>query len=121
MHLAAEIAVGFIALVHFGIAFAEMFLFKKPAVYGRLEKFQFDQKEANRIAPIVANAGLYNSFLGAGLGWSFIAEFDALALRLFFLTCVAIAGIYGAITLKPTTLVLQTLPAAVAVALLLMA
>jgi putative membrane protein len=114
MQTAVEIAVGLIALIHFGIAFAEMFLWKKPAVFGRLERFHFDEKEAARIAPIVANAGLYNAFLGAGLAWSFIADADAHALRIFFLTCVAIAGVYGAITLKPTTLFIQTLPAVIA-------
>ena len=68
-----------------------------------------EQAEADKVAPIVANAGLYNAFLAAGLMWSlFTGDMPSL---FFFLSCVAVAGVYGAVTLKKTTLILQTLPA----------
>jgi putative membrane protein len=66
-----------------------------------------------RRAPIVANAGLYNLFVAAGLAWSVLRSEPQSSV--FFLSFVAVAGIYGAVTLKKTTLVLQTLPALLAV------
>jgi putative membrane protein len=114
MEALAAGAVGIVALVHVVIAGCELFLWRRPAVYGRLERFHFTQADADRIAPIVANAGLYNGFIAAGLLWSVLAASNGYALRLFFLTCVAVAGVYGALTLKRTTLFLQTLPALLA-------
>jgi putative membrane protein len=114
MEALAAGAVVVVALLHVVIAGSELFLWRRPAVYGRLERFRFTQAEADRIAPIIANAGLYNGFIAAGLLWSALAGSNAYALRLFFLACVAIAGVYGAATLKRTTLFLQTLPALVA-------
>ena len=114
MQLLANVAVGIVALVHVAISVAELFLWKRPGVYGRLDRFNFNQDEANKVAPIVANAGLYNAFIASGLVWSLFATSDSQSLKLFFLSCVVIAGIYGAATLKRTTLVLQTLPALLA-------
>ena len=59
---------------------------------------------------IVANAGLLNGFLAAGLVWGLLFIADSLAVKTFYLSCVIVAGIYGAATLKWTTLVLQSLP-----------
>lgn len=114
MRRTARILVGLIAFMHFGISAAEMFLWKNPAVYTRLDKFDFCKEEAEKIAPIVANAGLYNAFIAAGLVWSLFAGSNSRALQFFFLSCVAIAGVYGAVTLKPDTVLLQTLPALLA-------
>jgi len=111
MQVIASIAVALVALVHAGISVVEMFLWKRPQVHGRLG---FQQDVAAKVAPIVANAGLYNAFLMSGLVWSLLATNHAQSLQVFFLSCVAIAGIYGAATLKRTTLVLQTLPAVLA-------
>jgi putative membrane protein len=116
MQLLARIAVGVVALLHVGISASEMFLWKNPAIYQRLDKFNFSQQEADKIAPIVANAGLYNGFIAAGLIWSLFASGASRSLKFFFLSCVAIAGVYG-MTLKPDTVVLQTLPALVALGL----
>ena len=71
------------------------------------------------MAPIVANAGLYNSFLAAGLIWSVVSGSGGPDIAVFFLTCVAVAGVFGAITLKPTTLLLQTVPGVIALAAVL--
>jgi len=70
------------------------------------------------VAPIVANAGLYNAFLASALVWSLLPTVESLPAKFFLLSCVAIAGIYGAITLKWITIVIQTLPALVTMLLL---
>lgn len=108
----ANVAVAIVAAIHIGIGLVEMFLWPKPKVYTRLERFAFTQAEAIKVAPIVANAGLYNLFVAAGLAWSvYMGQPSAVG---FFLLCVAIAGLFGAVTLKSTTLILQTIPGALA-------
>jgi len=108
----AKVAVGFVALVQVVISVAEMFFWKCPRVYGRLDDvFHFTQAQADTVAPIVANAGLYNAFLAAGLVWSLWATSYSKSLKFFFLSCVTIAGIYGGFTLKPITFAMQTAPA----------
>jgi len=110
----ANISVAIVAGIHVLIMAVEIFAWKLPAVHGRLG---FSQDDANRAAPIVANAGLYNGFLAAGLIWSLVGAADPFALKLYFLSCVIIAGAFGALTLKWTTLVLQSLPATAAILL----
>ncbi len=68
-------------------------------------------------SPIVQNAGLYNSFIAAGLFWSAFSLQNSKALPIFFLVCVFIAGFFGAISLNPTTLIIQTIPALIALIL----
>ena len=109
-------------MIHFGFAVGEIFF-----TTCLLEKlFGFCPSKALKTAPIAKNAGIYNSFIAAGLFWSAFAQENAFELRLFFLICVAIAGIFGALTLPskdPTqprnikTLFLQTLPATIAIVL----
>ena len=99
-----------VAVIHIVIAVVEMCFWQVPKVHSRLG---YDAVEAKKVAPIVANAGLYNSFLAAGLIWGLSSLGSSHAL-LFFLTCVIVAGVFGAVTLKWTTLVLQSLPGAVA-------
>lgn len=110
----ATAAVSIVALIHFLISVVEIFFWQIPAVYERLG---FTAEVASQVAPIVQNAGLYNGFVATGLLWSALAKENALPLRTFFLVCVAIAGVFGAVTLRPTTLVLQTLPALLALVL----
>ena len=71
---------------------------------------------------LAANQGLYNGFLAAGLGWSLAAAapFDH-ALKLFFLSCVLVAGVYGAVTASRAILYIQALPAIAALAVTLLA
>ena len=107
----AQFLVGLVALIHIVISISEIFLWKKPVVHQRIG---FNQAEADKAAPIVANAGLYNGFLAAGLIWSLLMSTNAAIIQLFFLTCVFIAGVFGAVTLKWTTLILQTLPSLIA-------
>jgi putative membrane protein len=104
--------VGLVAIIHVAIAGVEMFLWKRPRIHQRLA---FSHADAMKVAPIVANAGLYNAFLAAGLIWT-LAIRPAEPVMTFFLVCVVAAGLFGAVTLKWTTLVLQTLPATLALA-----
>jgi putative membrane protein len=102
-----------VAVIHVVISIVEMFFWETPLVYQRLD---FTADIAKQVAPIVQNAGLYNGFIAAGLIWAAFAKSNTVRLRVFFLVCVIIAGIFGALTLKWTTLALQTLPGFVALA-----
>jgi putative membrane protein len=84
-----------------------MVFWKKPFIHERLD---FTLPEAIKVAPIVANAGLYNRFIGSGLIWSLASDESGYPIKIFFLVCIIIAGLYGAVTLRPTTLIIQTLP-----------
>jgi len=111
MKVAATIAIAFVAFEHFGFLVLEMFFWTKP--FGR-RTFGLTPELARASAALAANQGLYNGFLGAGLVWSLFAGFPV---AVFFLSCVIIAGIFGAITAKRTILWIQAAPAAVALLL----
>src|SRR5947209_8996824 len=103
------------AVAHLGFMAIEMFPWNRPFVF-ELVKLGFSLCIENETvaAPIVHNAGLYNAFIAAGLIWGISAGAHAFHLRLFFLSCAFVAGCFGAVTLTPKTLLLQTLPAAAA-------
>ena len=113
MSLIAVILVALVALLHVYILILEMFLWTGP----RGQKaFGLTPEFAQQTKALAANQGLYNGFLAAGLIWSLLhpqAEF-AWQIALFFLACVAVAGIYGAATASRKILFIQTLPAVVA-------
>jgi len=115
MQLAANIAVVVVALLHVGFLVLEMFLWTKPA--GR-RIFGLSKELAAASAGLAMNQGLYNGFLAAGLLWSLVAGRNV---ALFFLACVIIAGVFGALTAKRSILYVQALPAAIALALLVLA
>ena len=106
-----NIFVVIIALIHILLCVVEMFFWKEPVIHERLG---FTLEEAIKVAPIVANAGLYNGFLAAGLIWSLFSGKTGDAIKIFFLVCVIIAGIFGAVTLTWTPLLIQTAPGAIA-------
>jgi putative membrane protein len=108
------IAVSIVALIHISISVVEMFFWETPIIYERLG---FTAEIAHQVGAIVQNAGLYNSFIAAGLLWSLFTQNHSLQTKTFFLICALIAGIFGGITLSPNTLVLQTLPALLALIL----
>ncbi|MEV8590066.1 DUF1304 domain-containing protein [Streptomyces sp. NPDC051180] len=112
MPLTADILVALVALLHASIMVMEMFLWQKET--GR--RFSgFDAEMARATAPLAANQGLYNGFLAAGLVWGLVAEDPtAFAARVFFLSCVVVAGIYGAATANRRILFAQALPGALA-------
>ena len=116
MPLFANLFVVIVALVHIIIFVVEMFFWKQPVIHERLG---FTLEEAIKVAPIVANAGLYNGFLAVGLIWGLVSGKTGNAIKIFFLACVIIAGIFGAATLTRTPLLIQTAPGAIALFLLL--
>ena len=115
MNLLTTIAISIVIILHILFLILEMFLWNTP--FGR-KTFGLKEDYARQSAALAANQGLYNGFLAAGLLWGLISTggFDAL---MFFLGCIIIAGIYGAMTAKRSILYLQALPAAIAMALLL--
>lgn len=113
MHAAANIVVGIVALIHVYILVLEMFLWDKPA---GLRTFGLTREFAAASKALAANQGLYNGFLAAGLVWGLFAA-DAGVMR-FFLGCVLVAGVYGAITANVRILWVQAMPAAVGLVLL---
>jgi putative membrane protein len=118
MNIMANLIVAFIALLHLYFMALEMFLWQTP--YG-LKTFAMTPDMASATATLAANQGLYNGFLAAGLFWGVIAEREGFAIKVFFLTCVILAGIFGGMTAKTTILFIQALPAAVALMLVLAA
>lgn len=117
MRLAADIAIALVALIHVYILVLEMFLWTKPA--GR-KAFGLSQEFAAQTRVLGANQGLYNGFLATGLFWSLLPRLEAPAFKLFFLGCVGVAGLYGAATASRRILFVQAVPAAIALALVLL-
>ena len=113
MYLIAQILVAFVALIHVYILVLEMFLWTKPK--GR-KAFGLTKEFAESTKVLAANQGLYNGFLAAGLFWGLCPNLAyAESIQLFFLGCVAIAGIYGAATASKKILYIQTVPAVIAI------
>ncbi|NOX68646.1 MAG: DUF1304 domain-containing protein [Gammaproteobacteria bacterium] len=105
------LSVGFVALQHIGFLILEMFLWTSPI---GLRTFGLTPEFAQQSSSLAANQGLYNGFLAAGLIWSLLADNRARSLQVFFLSCVIVAGIFGAATAKLSILFIQAVPAAVA-------
>ena len=116
----ANVLVALVALLHVYFLVLEMFLWTKPL---GLKTFRNTQEKANDSAVLAANQGLYNGFLAAGLFWGLIHSAPAFALQIkaFFLLCVVIAGIYGAVSVSKRILFVQAAPAALALILLWLA
>jgi len=120
MAIIANTLIALTALAHVGFLVLEMFLWTKPQ--GR-KVFRMSPEQAETTKVLAANQGLYNGFLGAGLVWSLVhpqPDF-AFQLKLFFLVCVIVAAIYGALTVKPRILLVQGGPAIAALVFVLLA
>jgi putative membrane protein len=116
MEWAARILVGLVAAIHVYILVLEMFLWRTDrvrATFGTTAEF------AAQTATLAANQGLYNGFLATGLIYGLIS--DDLTFQVFFLSCVIVAGIYGALTATTRILFVQAIPGAVALLLVLLA
>jgi putative membrane protein len=112
MQLASQILTGLVAALHVYFLVLEMFLWTTP--YGQ-KTFKRSAEEQESTKVLAANQGLYNGFLAGGLVWSLVAsDVIALPIRVFFLSCVVVAGIYGAMTAAKQILFAQALPAAAA-------
>jgi putative membrane protein len=116
MQTAANLVIALVAILHAYFLVLEMFLWTKPIglkVFGQTREVA----EASKV--LAANQGLYNGFLAAGLVWGLILGQDGAAVKVFFLGCVVVAGVYGAATASRKILFVQALPAAIGLGLLL--
>lgn len=116
MHIAALTLTALVAIIHLYIVWMEMFAWEtagKKAFKGALPDEMFKSTKT-----LAGNQGLYNGFLVAGLVWSYLIADPAWSqnVALFFLGCVAVAGLYGAATASRKILFVQTLPASLAIA-----
>jgi putative membrane protein len=116
MTTAANIAIGLLALLHAYFLVLEMFLWDKP--FGR-RIFKTTPEFAAASKTLAANQGLYNGFLAAGLLWGLALGAAGMDVKIFFVCCVIVAGVFGAVTVSRNILFVQALPGIVALALLL--
>ena len=116
----ANVLVAVVAALHVFFLVLEMFLWTKPL---GLKIFRNSIEKATDSAVLAANQGLYNGFLAAGLVWGLVQGTPSFAfqIKVFFLLCVIVAGIYGAATVSRRILYVQAAPAAIALILLWLA
>ena len=117
LKIIANLLVAVVALLHVGFLVLEMFFWTTP--FG-LKTFNMTEQVAASSAVLAANQGLYNGFLAAGLVWGLTAKENGAAIKVFFLGCVIVAGVFGALTVNRRILWVQALPGAVALALVLL-
>ncbi len=117
IELLADFVVALVALIHLGFMALEMFLWDKPP---GLKVFRQTPEQAAATRVLAANQGLYNGFLAAGLFWGLMPSVYASDIKIFFLSCVIIAGAYGAVTASHRILAVQAAPAALGLALVLL-
>jgi putative membrane protein len=118
MKKVATVFVALVAIEHILFLALEIFFWTTPTgmkVFGLTPEF------AEQSKALAANQGLYNGFLAAGLIWSLIRKQDAYSIKVFFLTCVLVAGVFGALTAKASILYVQGAPALLALLLVVLA
>src|SRR5881394_2488818 len=113
----ANLIVGLVALLHVYFLVLEMFLWDKPR---GLRTFGLTPEFAEASKSLAANQGLYNGFLAAGLVWGLVLGAQGNSIKIFFLACIVVAGVFGALTANRKILWVQALPGAVALALVLL-
>lgn len=116
MIIAANTMVILVALLHIYFLVLEMFLWDKPA---GLKAFGQSKEKAAATKVLAANQGLYNGFLAAGLLYGVVQGDSGTQFKLFFLSCVVVAGIYGALTASRKILFIQAMPAFIGLILVL--
>ena len=105
-----------VALLHLYFLALEIFFWEKPL---GLRVFGLTPEFAKASRALAANQGLYNGFLAAGLVWGLFLDAAGGSIKLFFLGCAVVAGVFGAATVNRRILWIQALPGAVAIALVL--
>jgi len=114
MSAASQVLTGLVAALHVYFLVLEMFLWATPVGQKAFGRTAAEQESTKVLA---ANQGLYNGFLAAGLVWSIVgSDLTAFPIRVFFLGCVVVAGIYGGLTASRKILFIQAVPAALALA-----
>jgi putative membrane protein len=116
MTTAANIAIALVALLHLYFLVLEMFLWDKP--FG-MRTFKLTPEFAAASKGLAANQGLYNGFLAAGLVWGLVLGAAGIDVKVFFLACVVVAGLFGGATVNRNILFVQAVPGIIALALLL--
>ena len=116
MSTIANLVVALIAVLHIYILVLEMFFWEKPA---GLRAFGLTREFASASKVLAANQGLYNGFLAAGLFWGLSLGPGGTGVKVFFLCCVLVAGLYGAATANRKILFVQALPSAIGLGLVL--
>lgn len=116
MTTVASIVVALVAVLHVYFLVLEMFLWDTPR--GR-RTFGTTQEFASASRSLAANQGLYNGFLAAGLVWGLSLGAAGSSIKFFFLACVIVAGVFGAVTASRKILWVQALPGAIALILVL--
>ena len=117
MALIANFIVALVALLHVYFLVLEMFFWDKPL---GLKTFRMTPEKAQITKVLAANQGLYNGFLAAGVLWGLSLGDGGTSIKLFFLGCIIVAGLYGAITVGRKILFIQAAPAALGLLLLLL-
>ncbi|MFI5161278.1 MAG: DUF1304 domain-containing protein [Sphingobacteriales bacterium] len=116
MELITRLLIGLVAFIHCYIMWLEMFAWttRGPKVFNK------PLAELEQSKTLAANQGLYNGFLAAGLLWTFSIDnyYWQNNISLFFLICVSVAGLYGAITVTRKIFYIQAAPALIAIALI---
>ena len=119
MKLTADILIGLVAFIHLYILWFEMFAWNTRGrkIFKKFPAELFDQTKT-----LAANQGLYNGFLAAGLIWSFFISDPIwkVNVSIFFLLCISIAGVYGAMTADKKIFIVQALPALIALIVVLL-
>ncbi|MBK8432510.1 MAG: DUF1304 domain-containing protein [Chloroflexi bacterium] len=118
MTIVANVLIGLVALLHTYFLILEMFLWDKPQ--GR-KTFGLTAEFATASKTLAANQGLYNGFLAAGLIWGLLLGTAGQHIQIFFLACVIIAGLYGGWTVSKKIMMVQAVPAALALLFVLLA
>jgi len=117
MSITANILIGFVAFLHICFLVLEIFLWERPV---GLHTFGNTRESARATRILAMNQGLYNGFLAAGLIWGSSLGPTGNSIKVFFLGCVVIAGIFGGITASRKIFFVQALPAAAALFLLML-
>ncbi len=108
MKLLALIMTAFVALSHYGFMVLQMFFWDHPK--GR-KIFDMTEEFSAMSAPLAANQGLYNGILATGLIWGLLSK--RTDVKIFFLACIVVAGIFGGFTAKTSIFYTQALPGAI--------
>lgn len=113
MEILSTVLVSLVAAEHLYILYLEMFLWTKPK---GMKVFGTTPEQADSSKVLAANQGLYNGFLSAGLIWGLMHPIVEIGIQVqvFFLLCVIVAGIYGGLTAKRSIMLVQGLPAVIA-------
>jgi putative membrane protein len=116
MQTLADGAVALVALLHLYFLVLEMFLWTRPS---GLKTFGLTPEFAKATQALAANQGLYNGFIAAGLGWGLLMGGAGSAIKIFFLGCVVVAGVFGGFTASRKILWVQAFPGIIALTLVL--